>query len=134
MPVSEMCRRQHKDILDVAAKLNGLLTESALKADPMAVRMCLSELAGKVKLHLAWEDKSVYPMLVAQAETSQLARRFQDSMGGLVNVFTAFVTKYQVNAAITGAPADFIRESRGVLGALSERIRKEETELYVGVD
>ncbi len=132
MAISDMYRQQHKEILAVGAKLAALLDEKALVADAVPARHTLSELSSKVKVHLAMEDKSLYPQLAASKKpgTSTVATQFKQSMGGLVDVFLAFDKKYALPKSIASAPADFIRETKTVIAALGERIKKEEGELY----
>jgi hypothetical protein len=136
MAISDMYRKQHREILEVGAKLGAMLNEAGLQADAAPARQTLSQLAGKVKVHLAMEDKSVYPQLAAskKPQTATTATKFKQSMGGLVDVFLAFDKKYAMPKDISSHPADFIKEAKVVMGALGERIKKEEAELYMLLD
>lgn len=136
MAISDMYRKQHREILEVGAKLGTLLNEAALKADAAPARQALSQLAGKVKVHLAMEDKSLYPQLAAskKPQTASTATKFKQSMGGLVDVFLAFDKKYALPKDIATHSGDFIKEAKVVMGALGDRIKKEESELYELLD
>ena len=114
--------------------LEALLAEPLL--DPSAVRQVLGELATKVTMHLAMEDRALYPLLAGSRNpaTSQLATQFQQSMGGLFDTFVAFDRKYAVVKSISTGQAEFVAEARAVLAALSARIAHEEQELYPLLD
>ena len=99
------------------------------------MRTLLSNLAGKLNLHLAMEDKALYPRLMEKkdAESGVLARKYMDEMGGLAQVFTTYNSKWQVSA-ISADAAGFCRETQTVFAALGKRIEREDNHLYPLVD
>lgn len=132
MAYTDNFRRQHQEMLDLAGEISG-----KLKSDPKdakALRMLLSSLAGKLSVHLAMEDKALYPRLMEiSAEAKSLAKSFQDQMGGLGAAFGAYNQKWQLNA-IAADPAGFARETQEVFAALGKRIARENGELYPHAD
>lgn len=134
MASSGIYRKQHREILELARRLEALLGEQPANAN--ALRQVLSELATKVTMHLAMEDRALYPLLAGSRNpaTSQLATQFQQSMGGLFDAFVAFDRRYAVVKSIATGQAEFIAEARAVLAALSARIDHEEQELYPLLD
>ena len=85
MAASDSFRKQHSDLLALAAQLSDSLDPGKLARDATPARMLLSTLAGKLKVHLAMEDKSLYPRLMEDSDPKVAAttRRFADEMGGI---------------------------------------------------
>ncbi len=129
-------RKQHAEILSIARDINALLGDTISDADAASARRLLSKMHGQVALHLAMEDKSLYPTLMASSDPQlpQLAKRYQDEMGSLAETFESYMRKWPSNASITGQPAQFTVESKAVFNALSKRIHHENTILYKLVD
>lgn len=134
--VTDMYRKQHEELVDLCKRLASTLVESSLAKDGQPARTLLSELSGKLKLHLAMEDRSLYPQLLssAKAATAGTAKRLVDSVGGLAGVYSDYTGRYPLPRDIQAKPGQFVKETRAIIAALSERIRKEEYELYVLAD
>ncbi|MEJ8837929.1 hemerythrin domain-containing protein [Ramlibacter sp. AN1133] len=129
MAYTDNFRRQHQELLtmvgDIVARLK------AQPADAHGLRNLLSALAGKLTVHLAMEDKALYPRLAdVDVENSRsISLAFQQEMGGLAGVFTAYNQKWQLEA-IAADPAGFARDSHSVFAAIGRRIARENNELY----
>jgi iron-sulfur cluster repair protein YtfE (RIC family) len=121
-------RGQHNEILAIATEINEKLQA---KADPADVRKLLSNMAGKVNFHLAMEDQALYPRLMEKRESKAhgVAVKFMKEMGGLADTFTTYNNKWQVSA-IRKDPDGFANETRQVFAALTQRIARENKELY----
>lgn len=135
MPYTDNFRRQHDEILAIAGEIAARLQPDTLRADTRWVRSLLSALAGKLTIHLAMEDKALYPRL-AEADVEDcaaLALAFMKEMGGLGAAFAAYNQKWQAGA-IGEDPARFILETREVFGALGKRIERENRQLYPMAD
>lgn len=127
MGFTDKFRQQHQDILTVVGTLNEKLKADA---DAQILRLLLSNLAGKLRFHLAMEDKALYPRMMNQGtETSAVAARFMEEMGGLAAAFEAYNSKWQITA-IREDPAGFAAETHQVFQALGKRIGRENSELY----
>lgn len=131
MPYTDNFKRQHQEILDVVGEIHGKLKTEQGRNDSKALRSLLSALSGKLTLHLAMEDKALYPRLAeAQGEEARaLAKAFQSEMGGLAQAFAAYNQKWQATA-IGADPAGFAKETQDVFAALGKRIGRENKELY----
>lgn len=91
----------------------------------------LRKLNATITLHLAIEDRMLYPAL-ANANNPQVAaagKRFQHEMGGLAAAYENFAARWDSAAAIAAAPDQFGREAAGLLDALHARIQHEDREL-----
>ena len=128
MGFTDKFRIHHNEILGVAGQI---VDELKGKADASALRMLLSNLAGKLNFHLAVEDKSLYPrmMEMKDSEANALATKFMNEMGGLGQAFTAYNSKWTLSA-IRADGAGFANETRTVFAALTQRIARENRELY----
>lgn len=137
MASTQNFRNQHQALLLIVSEMSGLMNDAAgTKRNAHDLRRLLSKLAGQLKLHLAMEDDSLYPRLVAHADArvSGMARRYINEMGGLANAFGDYCDKYPSPSAIEQRPAEFNADSAGVFDALGKRIQRENTELYALVD
>ena len=81
--------------------------------------------------HLKAEDWILYPMLLASDDptTAATARQFMDEMGGLAAAFLAYADKWSASA-IESDWAGYCAESHGIIEALTQRITRENRELY----
>lgn len=132
MAKSDVFKAQHKEILNLVGQLAPLAPNAATKASD--IRSILGQLAGKVSQHLAMEDMVLYKNMLANPTTKSVAERFQREMGGIASVFTSFVGKYASPAAIQANPAGFASEFSGLVKALGDRVKREESELYAAFD
>jgi iron-sulfur cluster repair protein YtfE (RIC family) len=131
MPYTDNFRRQHQEILSVVGEIQARLQPEQVRTDPKSVRTLLSSLAGKLSIHLAMEDKALYPrMIQADVENSKaMATAFKSEMGSIGQVFAAYNQKWQP-AQMTADPAGFVRETQDLFGALGKRIERENGQLY----
>jgi hypothetical protein len=129
MAYTDNFRRQHQDLLALAGEIAGKL--KAQPADARGLRNLLSALAGKLTVHLAMEDKALYPRLVQENvdNSRALADAFQQEMGGLAGTFADYNQKWQLDA-IAADPAGFASETHKVFAAVGRRIARENSELY----
>jgi hemerythrin-like domain-containing protein len=136
MARTDNLRKQHADILSLAREINGKLSSTLSEADAADVRPLLSKLAGVVSLHLAMEDKTLYPNLAAHPDTSSraTAQRYHDEMGSIGVVFNTYISTWRTTAQMLEDPARFNIESKAIFNALSKRIHLENTELYPLLD
>lgn len=81
--------------------------------------------------HLEKEDKYLYPALIGNKETSELAKKYSYDMERLSCVALDFFKRYCVNReGLKIFIEDFINSYSIFKGLLKVRIKREETELY----
>jgi len=136
MAATDAFRKQHEELLVIAGRLTKLLDPVRLAADAASARIQLSDLAGKLKVHLAMEDKGLYPRMIGDTDSSvrDVAKRFVDEMGGIATVFTEYMDRWRSTGAIQQSPQQFVKETRDLVGALASRIDRENTQLYPLLD
>lgn len=129
-------RDQHDQLLALAGKLAKLLGHSDATFPAAEARHLLSEIAGRLTVHLAMEDKHLYPGLLEHADpqVSGTAQRFVDEMGGIATVFKAYLGAWPSAEAIARGAAEFREATQGILQALGNRIQRENGELYPLMD
>lgn len=127
-------RAQHAEILAIAKEIAASLQPATLAKDADRVRMLLAKLAGVLNVHLAMEDKSLYPNLLASPKTVAIAKRFMDEMGTLAGSFKSFMGKWPNGQSIQRSSSEFAKELTAIFDAIAKRIQREEKELYPLVD
>lgn len=109
--------------------------QQAIQQDRSCVEAICAKLrflGSKVRLHLAVEDRFLYPSLIEArpVNVSRLAQQFQQEMGGLKSELEAFLSRYSTANDIRRDPSEFSRQCRQILSALHQRILREDDELY----
>jgi hemerythrin-like domain-containing protein len=122
----------HNDVMTLAAAVERRLDPAGVAVDPAPVAADLVRLFGKFSVHLAVEDKSLYPRLTRDGDPTlrALASRFQDEMGGLTPRFEAYRKRWPGPLAIAKDPQGFIAETKAMLDQLKNRISRENAQLY----
>lgn len=125
-------RQDHAQILSLAGKLASLLeSPDNRSATSTALRETLVKMNAQLGLHLAIEDKDLYPtqMKSTHGEVAAVAKHFVDEMGGIGAAFKQYIKK-PTGAAIKSNWEAFQRESGNILNVLRARIEEEERDLY----
>ena len=132
MARTDSFRQQHKDLVSFVKEIEAKLNPATLPANADEVRKLLSTLAGKLSVHLAMEDKTLYPAMMQSgyAEAKQTAEKFMAEMGKLAAAFKDYTQKWPSPQSITANPSGFCEQTKAVFKALSERIQREESVLY----
>lgn len=104
--------------------------ETTEQADSCA--RILAKMTGILGQHLAAEDRSLYPRMMASSDPSvaKTARQFADEMGDLASVYQSFEVNWRTGKAILAAPQSFREAASTVLNALAIRIKRENEVLY----
>jgi hypothetical protein len=129
-------RRQHEELGQSVADITALLDATELAKGAGIISGHLSILSGKLTVHLAMEDKGLYPRLVRHTNPAVrgLAQRFMTEMGSIHEVFSGYLTKWRDPRHIEKEPERFVTETTSLLAALTQRIAREDHELYPLVD
>lgn len=83
MGMTDRYRVQHRELIALAGEIRTKLRRDSLPAEAASGRELLSTFASILSLHLAMEDKALYPQLQADPKTAEIAHRYQRDMGGL---------------------------------------------------
>ena len=128
----ENINRQHQDILKLTQDISAFCTPDKVEEKAFSIAMLISQLSGRINVHLLAEDQHVYPSLMSHKDSriQQISNRFAAEMGGLAQKFNDFKSRYAASAQIKADTAPFLYEAKFVLEAIQERIAPEERELY----
>jgi Hemerythrin HHE cation binding domain len=136
MGQTDSFRRQHQEILGLVKELQPQLEVASLRRDAAPVATGLQRLAAMLKAHLALEDSTLYPKLIAHPdpEVAATARRYQQEMGGLQTAFSDYIGRWATASSIQQEPDLFLSQTQQVVAALLARIEREDGELYPMAD
>lgn len=90
----------------------------------------------KVKLHLATEDKFLYPAIGTQpnAAVSHLSGFMREEMTGISTDFLMFSTRWERADAIYTKADRFYEDTTHIIKVLRHRIQHENTEFYPAIE
>ena len=136
MSATQRYRVQHAELIELVIQLASSVDDADLIQSPAEVREIISALAGKLSVHLAMEDKTLYPKLMVHSnlELRALSTRFAQEMGALADEFTRFNRRWLTADMIAKEPQVFVAQARQIIFALQTRIERENQELYVLID
>ena len=113
-------------------KVFRLLDVKSVRHDPGTVATVLRELFGKFLIHLALEDRLLYPKLhgCPEAHLRLVADGFEREMCVIKENFDTYRRAWPSPLAISRDSARFVLETKEVLGALKRRISSDDLDLY----
>jgi hypothetical protein len=108
------------------------LIATGIERNAAPITQLLLAMSASIKLHLAVEDRVVYPAFMAskQPALQALGRSYQEEMGGLAQRYMAFARRWNLANRVAAQPDAFRAEANEVFKALFLRTRREEAELY----
>ena len=132
MNILDQLQQQHYELLDIASALSLHLQLNRIAETAEALNELLTSLGGRLRIHLAMEDRGLYPLLLeGQDEAAKkLAREFMEDAVGFAARLRKYLLRWSMPHLIAEHPRDFARETRDLLQELSSRIECEEKELY----
>lgn len=125
-------RQQHAEIVEVVQDITFFIRETSVVNDIPEIVSLLIRLSGKLKVHLAMEDSSLYPdMLNSSNEKAvETAQAFQEEMGGLAKAFLDYMSNWRSPDSIADNPEGFKVATAGLFEALGDRVQRENSDLY----
>jgi hypothetical protein len=123
-------RDEHDEILKIVSRLRFLVDQP--KPPPRLHLFALRyQLTSILIGHLKDEDWLLYPRLLssADAQIAGTARSFIKELGGLATAYIAHCDKWNADAIGADWPG-YCSDSRGLINALTNRIQREDRELY----
>lgn len=131
MAATDHFRKQHAEFIEMVRRIESMLEPQKLASAAAEVRGLLSTLMGKLSLHLAMEDNSLYPRMEKSNDASvrEVAKKFINEMSGVKPALEDFGRKWS-ESAIRADAAAFCSETKRLFAILSDRIKRENAELY----
>lgn len=124
--------RQHKDILSDINEIDKIVSKQDYKEHLNEFVSHINSLAGKLKIHLSYEDKFLYPNLIngESTELKNMAEEYMCEMGDISDVFTAYKNAFNTKSKISPQIDTFKDDTKRILDKIKNRISKEESGLY----
>jgi hypothetical protein len=128
-------KRQHVEILTCISTLRTLV-KSGIRSNADEIARLIISMSSTIKLHLAVEDKILYPALqtAGNASLARMGKKFQDDMTSIALAYLGFARKWNSAFTLAQRPEEFRSEANSVLRVLYERMRKEDTDFYPAVE
>ena len=128
-------KHQHIDILAGITRLRQL-AHAGVARHAESIAAGIVAVSGTVKLHLAVEDRHLYPALEASGDALlvQMSRKYQSEMDGIAGAYLQFAGRWNTARSVAQDPEQFRSEANVVLRRLYERIRHEDLEFYPAID
>ena len=127
-------QRYHHDHAKIFAQINTLreLSRAGIAANAVRISELITGTASHIKVHLAAEDRVLYPALArsGDAQVAAMSARYRSEMQGIASAFAAFVAQWRVPSRLAADPDGFRRDANTVLRALFDRLQRESIELY----
>jgi hypothetical protein len=132
----ETLKQQHEVVLSMTAKILSSLNREPFVDQINDITFSLRILAGKVREHLALEDREIYPrlLLYSDGDVAAIATRYKNDLGNLLPRFNFYIENWLDKTKIQNNPTDFIKSTDEILKALLYRVEAEDNELYPLVD
>lgn len=127
----EHFKREHVELLASVTALRELV-QAGVQEHAQAILGQLVAMSATIKLHLAAEDRVLYPALAHAMDPliAQTGKQFQEEMGDLAKVYAAFASRWNLAAKISQDPDGFRSDANNVFKALHVRVQRENRELY----
>lgn len=133
MKNSQNFTRQHDDLLIIVADISKYLNSHiSVTENASEISNLMAKFSGKLKVHLAMEDQSLYPSMMSSddKETSETSNRFSREMGDLSAIFQSYMMSYRTSKEIRNKPEVFLSDTKKLFKALGDRIDRENTILF----
>lgn len=123
-------RNDHAELVTIVKQLEALIERDT---PPPSVELFdkRRKLSGLLIAHLKAEDWVLYPPLLSSSDpqVAATAKQFIDEMGGLADAYTQFTQRWDA-LSIESDWAGYRAAARAIIGALTNRIIRENRELY----
>jgi hemerythrin-like domain-containing protein len=128
-------KHQHIDILGAIAALRTLV-QTGIATHAADISQRIIAMSGIIKLHLAVEDRILYPTLEASGnpDLARMSKHYRDEMNGISGSYLAFAAKWNTPRLLQEQPETFRQEANQVLKTLYERMKKEDREFYPAIE
>lgn len=128
-------KHQHVEILNGISSLRTLV-KSGIRDNAAEIAQAIIAMSSTIKLHLAVEDKFLYPALEGtnNAALARMGKRFQDEMTSIASSYLAFARRWNTPSTVSQNPEGFRSDANSVLKVLYDRMRREDTDFYPAVE
>lgn len=128
-------KQQHLAILAAIDDLRQL-ARGGVAAQAQAIAGQIVAMSGLIKLHLAVEQRYLYPAAQASgvATVARMGRAYENEMHVIAGAYLEFAGRWNTPVRLEAEPDAFRSEANSVLHALYQRMRREDSELYPAIE
>lgn len=125
-------KRQHNEVMNLANYILNSITDSTIEQDLDQIVKNINTITGKLKIHLLNEDKYLYPYLLnsSEAKLNTFGNKYNEEMKEVSKAYEDYKEKYNTVNKVKQNITGFKEDTRKVFEVLSNRIDREEKELY----
>lgn len=131
----ERFKRQHVEILQRIDALRKL-AHAGVQANARSIAQQVTELGKLVTLHLAIEDRILYPAVQKATDTqiAAMGAAYQDEMKGIANRYIRFTNYWSEAQRVAEEPDAFRDAANTVLKDVYLRMQRENHEFYPAIE
>lgn len=128
-------KHQHVDILQRIDALRKL-THAGIAENSRAIAQQVRDLGKVVTLHLAIEDRILYPAVrkAPDARIAAMGETYQEEMKDIANPYIRFTHKWSDPAQVAADPDSFRDAANSVLKNVYQRMQRENMEFYPAIE
>ena len=128
-------KHQHVDILGSIDTLRNLAKAGAAH-NATEIAQGIVAMSSTIKLHLAVEDRLLYPALRqgADAELARLGEQFQREMGAIAAAYMDFARRWNTPERVRTDAEGFRADANTVLRHVYERMQRENRDFYPRIE
>ncbi|NLC36180.1 MAG: hemerythrin domain-containing protein [Alcaligenaceae bacterium] len=128
-------KHQHVDILQRIDALRKL-AHGGIQTNSHTIAQQVQDLGKVVNLHLAIEDRILYPAVrkTADARIAAMGQAYQEEMKGIANRYIRFTNTWSDPARVAAEPDAFRDAANTVLKMVYQRMQRENREFYPAIE
>lgn len=128
-------KHQHVEILQGIAELRRL-AHAGIETNASAIAAKVNALSTLVKLHLAIEDRILYPAVqnAGDPRLAEMGKAYQDDMKGIAGHYINFARRWSQARQVATEPEAFRNDANTVLKMVHQRMQRENTEFYPAIE
>lgn len=128
-------KHQHESILGSIDALRSL-SRAGIACNAEAIARKIVSMSSTIKLHLAVEDKALYPALQrgSNAELARMGAEYQKEMGAIAQAYDAFARRWNQPARLRQNEEGFRQDANQVLRMVHARMQRENHDFYPRVE
>lgn len=129
-------QRQHNEVMNLADYILNNIKSRTVEQNLNEIVKSINTIAGKLKIHLLNEDKYLYPNLLSSSDSvlNAFGKKYSEEMKEVSKAYEDYKSKYNTASKIKQNIENFNKDTEGIFRALSNRIYREEKELYPLLD
>lgn len=128
-------KQQHIEIINCIAELRHRAREG-IAENAVEISKLIIAMSSIIKLHLAVEDKILYPALqeLNNSALTKMGNKFQDEMITIASTYIDFAQKWNSANNVAKNPEEFRSEANKVLKLLHDRMQRENIDFYPAIE